>query len=465
MDSGLSWADQWDYNSDPPPNSTNEDDKKKKKKKEDGSKSSFGKTILGLKWVKELRKKSDNSPMYTGALLFYAANDSQKLVGSSSEETSKKLKKSLSETLPIFYPLAGRIMGSFVECNDEGAMFIEARVDQLLSEFLKCSVPESLEPLIPVEAKSREAITWPVLLIQANFFSCGGLVITICISHKITDATSLAMFISGWSESARGLGITSIPSFTASDFFPIPPDHHELLSKSTDHKANEVEEMECVTKRFVFDASKMKTLRAKASSNLVKNPTRVEAVTALFWRCATKASRSTSPTPKTSVLLIPVSLRGKVDSLPENTVGNMLSIMILKNEKAKIEGIQDVVDELRRAKEMFSLNCKEMMKSSSTSLEYLQEIGKSYGRRNEVDMWMSNSWCKLGMYEADFGWGKPVWVTGRGTSNFKNLMLLIDAKDGDGIEAWVTLTEEHMSRFECDEELLESASLNPSALV
>uniref|UniRef100_A0A0D3BIB2 Uncharacterized protein n=2 Tax=Brassica oleracea var. oleracea TaxID=109376 RepID=A0A0D3BIB2_BRAOL len=60
MDSGLSWADQWDYNSDPPSNSNKEDDKKKKNKKEDGSKSSLGKAILGFKWVKELRKKSDN---------------------------------------------------------------------------------------------------------------------------------------------------------------------------------------------------------------------------------------------------------------------------------------------------------------------------------------------------------------------------------------------------------------------
>lgn len=57
MDSGLSWADQWDYNSDPPPNSNNEDDKKKKKK-EDGSKSSIGKALLGFKWMKR-GKKSD----------------------------------------------------------------------------------------------------------------------------------------------------------------------------------------------------------------------------------------------------------------------------------------------------------------------------------------------------------------------------------------------------------------------
>ncbi|CAH2034007.1 unnamed protein product [Thlaspi arvense] len=400
--------------------------------------------------------------MYTGALLFYAA-DPQNLLGSSSEETSLKLKKSLSGTLPFFYPLAGRIMGSFVNCNDEGAVFIEARVDHLLSEFLKCPVPESLEPLLPLEAKSRDAVTWPALLIQANFFSCGGLVITICISHKITDATSLAMFIRGWSESSRGLGITLVPSFNASDFFPLPP-HHELLLKPMDHKV-EAEEMSCVTRRFVFDASNIKKLRAKASSSLVKNPTRVEAVTALFWRCATKASRSRSSTPRSSVLQIPVSLRGKVDSLSENTIGNMLSIMILKKEEAMINGIQDLVEELRRAKEIFTLNCKEMTKSSSRILEFLEEIGKVYRREDEVDFWMSNSWCKLGMYEADFGWGKPVWVTGRGTSNFKNLMLLIDAKDGDGIEAWITLTEEHMSLLECDEELLESASLNPPVLI
>lgn len=66
MDSGLSWADQWDYtNPDPLPSSSStredESNKKKKKKEEDGSKSSLGKTktILGFKWMKDLRKKSD----------------------------------------------------------------------------------------------------------------------------------------------------------------------------------------------------------------------------------------------------------------------------------------------------------------------------------------------------------------------------------------------------------------------
>ncbi|XP_010415347.1 PREDICTED: uncharacterized protein LOC104750566 [Camelina sativa] len=64
MDSGPSWADQWDYNNpDPLPSTMQEDESKKKnkkkKKEEDGSKSSLGKTLLGFKWMKELRKKPE----------------------------------------------------------------------------------------------------------------------------------------------------------------------------------------------------------------------------------------------------------------------------------------------------------------------------------------------------------------------------------------------------------------------
>ncbi|XP_020225670.1 uncharacterized protein LOC109807539 [Cajanus cajan] len=55
MDSGMSWADQWDNNPDPEPAS----EKDKKKGKDGSSKSKFGKTVLSFKWVKELRKKNN----------------------------------------------------------------------------------------------------------------------------------------------------------------------------------------------------------------------------------------------------------------------------------------------------------------------------------------------------------------------------------------------------------------------
>ncbi|KAG6757217.1 hypothetical protein POTOM_037522 [Populus tomentosa] len=54
MDSGLSWADQWDYNTpDPPPqSSSSKDDKKGKGGK---MKKNFGKKVLSLAWMKDIR--------------------------------------------------------------------------------------------------------------------------------------------------------------------------------------------------------------------------------------------------------------------------------------------------------------------------------------------------------------------------------------------------------------------------
>lgn len=65
------------------------------------------------------------------------------------------------------------------------------------------------------------------------------------------------------------------------------------------------------------------------------------------------------------------------------------------------------------------------------------------------------------MYDADFGWGKPLWVSSAKMS-YKNLVAFIDTKKGDGIEAWINLDQNDMSRFETDEELLRYVSSNPS---
>ncbi|KAF5746500.1 hypothetical protein HS088_TW06G00671 [Tripterygium wilfordii] len=57
MDSGPSWADQWDYqNPDPLPQPASDDGKKKK-----DAKGKFGKTLLSLKWIKGIGKKSQKS--------------------------------------------------------------------------------------------------------------------------------------------------------------------------------------------------------------------------------------------------------------------------------------------------------------------------------------------------------------------------------------------------------------------
>jgi shikimate O-hydroxycinnamoyltransferase len=68
--------------------------------------------------------------------------------------------------------------------------------------------------------------------------------------------------------------------------------------------------------------------------------------------------------------------------------------------------------------------------------------------------------CKFPIYDADFEWGKPVWVCAARLT-FKNLVTFIDTKSENVIEAWINLKEEDMAKFECNEELLTHVSPTP----
>ncbi|GJW81224.1 reverse transcriptase domain-containing protein [Tanacetum coccineum] len=67
------------------------------------------------------------------------------------------------------------------------------------------------------------------------------------------------------------------------------------------------------------------------------------------------------------------------------------------------------------------------------------------------------SWCNMGFYDIDFGWGKQSWATGLvcdGALVFMNLVTLMDKKCGGGIEAWVNLEEQDMKNLRGNQELL-----------
>lgn len=45
------------------------------------------------------------------------------------------------------------------------------------------------------------------------------------------------------------------------------------------------------------------------------------------------------------------------------------------------------------------------------------------------------------------------------------LVALIDSKDGEGVEAWISLPEQDMNVLPRDQDLLAYATLNPSVLI
>ncbi|VVA35325.1 PREDICTED: BAHD acyltransferase [Prunus dulcis] len=383
-------------------------------------------------------------------------------------ERCQYLMQSLAKTLTHFYPLAGRIKGdAAIECNDDGAEFVEARVKCSLSEIFEHPDAEMLRQFLPVEPESREAGTGTLLRVQVNLFECGGMSIGFSISHKFGDATTLSTFINCWTAAAHDQSnMLMLPKFGAASLFsPLN------FTNSEPQPSVEVDKEKFITRRFVFDASKIAALQSKVTSSVVPKPTRVEAVSALIWKCKIEASSRSSSNMSGTSLIRPsvfchtVNMRKMaVPPLPENLVGNLVdysttnyshsgentTVIDLKGLVAKIRGGLEERKELSAAGVVFDSN-----EAWKKVILYINLM-----KNDDIDKFMCSSWCRFPFYEADFGWGKPSWVSYVAVG-LNNVTVLMDKRDDNGIEAWVTLNQENMALFESNKELLEYASLNP----
>ncbi|GFY95140.1 hypothetical protein Acr_10g0005250 [Actinidia rufa] len=136
----------------------------------------------------------------------------------------------------------------------------------------------------------------------------------------IADAATLTAFINGWASAALG--------------FP---------------------DANVISRRFVFDGSKIAALKAKLTKESVTQPTRVEAVSALLWHSVTAASRSRLTSQRSSSLIWNVNLRPRLmPPLPEHSFGNLAPPILLRADEGETEiscfichikrGIADIKD-------------------------------------------------------------------------------------------------------------------------
>lgn len=138
---------------------------------------------------------------YAPIILFYLGSDVDV------PTNMESMKKSLSESLTRFYPLAGRIRDDLsADCNDEGARYVEAQVHASLGEFLTKPDLMLLHRFLPCELVSKESdmAGAHVSNIQVNVFDCGGIAVGVCISHKVLDGAALSTFLRVWTSAARG---------------------------------------------------------------------------------------------------------------------------------------------------------------------------------------------------------------------------------------------------------------------
>ncbi|KAK9934464.1 hypothetical protein M0R45_021607 [Rubus argutus] len=367
---------------------------------------------------------------------------------------SNHLKKSLSKILTQYYPLAGRVkVNLFVDCNDLGIPFYEARVpSHTLSDVITNPSLAELNNLLPFKL---DQVTDIALGVQLNLFRCGGIAIGLCVSHRIADGFSSFTFLKNWASTASGNACMN-PDFSAASIFP--PRNMEGYNGVPIPKRNDI-----VTRRFVFDGSKIEALRANYAQsirlNTQKRPSRVEALSSFLWNLfmagsAAKEEDDESSRRRLYSVVYIMDLRSRFDPpLPQNSFGNYYraatSTPTLVSGEECGGLVRQVIGEIQKIDNNY------MRKFQDGYREHLDFMKKRMERaaRGELVTLSFSSVCRFPTYEVDFGWGKPAWVS-MASMRINNQIVFMDTKTGDGMESYFSFKEEDMAKFELDSEFL-----------
>ncbi|KAF3457060.1 hypothetical protein FNV43_RR01717 [Rhamnella rubrinervis] len=367
--------------------------------------------------------------MYVPLILFYPPNDSNGVLHGLDHlltfaEKTQHLKKTLSQTLNKFYPFAGRITNT-----------------RLLKQLLGKAGP-----------KCEEAGIGHLLLVQATLFQCGGMAIGVSISHKVADAATLLTFLKSWSlhccvendhEYHPQFGAASLLPPTDLTIYSDPPIIQTLRGEK------------CITSRFVFEAENIEVLQRKSASEIVKLPTRVEAVTALIWKSAMDAYMISS-NKATFLLNRAANIRPRTaPPLPENFAGNLFAVVSTMLNNNESTDLQVLVAKLRTGLEDFKKYFPKELDVGEVK-RALEGLCQFMIKDDEFELFGCSSWCRFPFYDIDFGWGKPAWATNCPLA-FKNSIIMMDTPTpdgGGGIEVCLTLEEEEMALVQSNQELL-----------
>ena len=407
---------------------------------------------------------------YVPTVFFYPMSTDLKL---NMSQIISQLKNSLSDTLNIYYPFSGSIKDNlFIHDFNTGVPFLEARANCPMSEFLKHQETDLLSLFVPYRAFCKESdTTIGQMAIQLNLFDCGGIAIGLSCSHKIGDAATASSFLHSWAAIFSGSPEKVInPNFSEGSIMFPPRDSLQRKYIATMDNLW-FKEGEYVTRRFVFHDEAITTLRAKAKSELVPKPTRIEALTCFIWKHCMAASKAKSAGLKKAsmtILVQAVNLRTRMKAhLSDASIGNIFwwapAAADLAMEEKELHELVDLVNESIAG---FDSDSAESLQGDEGFLafsHYFDQLEDMFSEEPKPDVCAFTCWLRF-FNDIDFGWGKPFWVgiMGKVGPAFRNLIIFSETPWGIGIEAWVTMDAKEMAILENDPEFLAFASLNPS---
>ncbi|XP_059640775.1 shikimate O-hydroxycinnamoyltransferase-like [Cornus florida] len=372
------------------------------------------------------------------------------------------LKRSLSRALVPFYPVAGRLRRdedgrTEIYCNGDGVLFVVAETDSTVDDLGDFAPTSKLRCLVPAVDYSGGIESFPLLVLQLTHFKCGGVSLGVGMQHRVADGASGLHFINTWSDMARSLDL-KIPPFIDRTLLaarnpPQPAFHHieyqpppamkVSLQTTTDQSQS------AVVSVFKLTRDQLNVLKGKSKVNgNTVSYSSYEMLALHVWRCACKA-RGLSDDQETK-LYVATDGRSRLEPpLPPGYFGNVIfnatPIAVAGDLQSKPlwHAASRIHDALVRMDNNY-------LRSALDYLELQPDLkplvrGAHTFRCPNLGI---TSWARLPIHDADFGWGRPIFM-GPGGIAYEGLAFVLPSPTNDGsLSVPISLQAQHMKLFQ-----------------
>ncbi|XP_044951332.1 putrescine hydroxycinnamoyltransferase 1-like [Hordeum vulgare subsp. vulgare] len=357
-----------------------------------------------------------------------------------------RLKAAMAKALVPFYPLAGRLGVDGdgrpeIDCTRQGARFVVARSDLAADDFsAREPSPELRRLFVPRD------IDDVMLAVQVTFFRCGGVALGTALHHVAIDALSAFHFFQTWSAFSRDGAGDGAGAGAATAALELPCHDRTLLRARSPPRVVNPDALSvflplkndpsipvlepsgpAVNEIFVLSNDQVVALkRAYGGASTFC------ALSARVWRCMCAARRL--PPDAQTRLTFPANLRHSLrPPLPARYFGNGI---ILLGAACKVRDVvaagsgdqaplASVAGRIRDAVRGLD---DELVRSTIDYLETAPTMPAACSMpATELRI---VSWLGMPVYDADFGWGKPL-VMQRAVQQRAGLVYLAD-NGGDG---------------------------------
>lgn len=369
------------------------------------------------------------------------------------------LKCSLSRVLVDYYPLAGRLRSCSsnlddekkleVDCNGEGALFVEAFMSITAEELLEPSkLPNKSWRKFTYKVESQSFLDVPPLIVQLTSLRCGGMILCTAINHCLCDGIGTSQFLHAWAQLTKNpqTNLTIPPFHWRHVLKPRYPPTVNLLNPGYTRTQPTpqvnllklIQSQPLVPTSFIFNPSHVLYLKKQCVPSL--KCTTFEVVAAHTWHSWIRSMNLSLPSTLIVKLLFSINIRTTMN-LPKGYYGNGFLLGCAEST------IKDLVENNLH----HGVKLVQEAKSTVNDEEYIRStVDLLEDKTVKTDVSTSlviSQWSKLGLEEVDFGEGKALHM-GPLTSDVYCLFLPVIGGDVNAVRVVVSVPESMVENFQ-----------------